>query len=75
MDLLEDLIAEKLQKAENIHLIGFSLGAHLCGIVGKTMKDAGKEVSRITGTIKKTRFFMKIISVNLIYITFFDTST
>ena len=59
MDLLQDLIAEKLQKVENIHLIGFSLGAHLCGIVGKTMKDAGKEVSRITGTIKKTRFFMK----------------
>ena len=62
VDLLEDLIAEKSQKTENIHLIGFSLGAQLCGIVGKTMKDAGKEVSRITGTIKRMYFFMKTYS-------------
>lgn len=65
MDLLEDLIAEKWQKTENIHLVGFSLGAQLCGIVGKTMKDAGKEVSRITGTIKRMCFFMKTYSGEL----------
>lgn len=51
-DLLENLIAKKTQKTENIHLIGFSLGAHLMGIVGKKLKDAGKAVSRITGTTK-----------------------
>ena len=52
LDLLEDLIAKKSQKIENVHLIGFSLGAHLMGIVAKKLKDAGKEVSRITGTTK-----------------------
>lgn len=51
-DLLENLIAKKSQKTENIHLIGFSLGAHLMGLVGKKLKDAGKAVSRITGTTK-----------------------
>ena len=54
VNLLEKIVDKKHQKTDDIHLIGFSLGAHLMGRTGKTMKDAKKEVGRITGkTIKK----------------------
>lgn len=34
---------------ENIHLIGFSLGAEVAGIAGKTLKEWGIILPRITG--------------------------
>ena len=54
MHLLKKIVDEKHQKTGDIHLIGFSLGAHMMERTGGTMKDAKKEVGRITGkTIKK----------------------
>ena len=49
MDLLKKIVDEKHQKAGDIHLIGFSLGAHVMGRTGRAMKNAKKEVGRITG--------------------------
>lgn len=34
---------------ENIHLIGFSLGAEVAGFAGKTLKEWNLELPRITG--------------------------
>ena len=57
MDLLTKIVDEKHQKTGDIHLIGFSLGSHVMGRTGRAMKDAKKEVGRITGkTIKKYHF-------------------
>ena len=57
VDLLTKIVDEKHQKAGDIHLIGFSLGSHVMGRTGRAMKDAKKEVGRITGkTIKKYHF-------------------
>ena len=54
VDLLKKIVDEKHQKTDDIHLIGFSLGAHVMGRTGRAMKDAEKEVGRITGkTINK----------------------
>ena len=52
-DLLGNLVVKKSQKTENIHLIGFSLGAQLMGKVGRKMKDKGRVVDRITGRTKR----------------------
>ena len=49
MDLLKKIVDKKHQKTGDIHLIGFSLGAHVMGRTGRAMKDAKKEVGRITG--------------------------
>lgn len=32
-----------------IHIIGFSLGAHIAGFVGRRLKDKGEFLDRITG--------------------------
>lgn len=53
MDLLNKIVDKKHQKTGDIHLIGFSLGAHVMGRTGRAMKDAKKEVSRITGIMVK----------------------
>lgn len=34
----------------NIHLIGFSLGAEVSGFIGKTLREWGIMLPRITGT-------------------------
>ena len=52
---------QKASKTGDIHLIGFSLGSHVMGRTGRAMKDAKKEVGRITGkTIKKYHFWHNI---------------
>jgi pancreatic triacylglycerol lipase len=43
--LIEKLIAEKSMKAEDFHLIGHSLGAHISAYAGKRVQNLG----RITG--------------------------
>ena len=61
VDLLTKIVDKKHQKTDDIHLIGFSLGSHVMGRTGRAMKDAKKEVSRITGkTIKKYHFWHNI---------------
>ncbi|XP_070501464.1 lipase member H-like isoform X1 [Chironomus tepperi] len=43
---------------ENIHLIGFSLGAEISGFIGKTLKDWGILLPRITGIDPAGPMFM-----------------
>ncbi|XP_057307164.1 pancreatic lipase-related protein 2-like [Hydractinia symbiolongicarpus] len=48
--LLEKLLRKRNPlQASDIHLIGFSLGAHLMGYAGENLKEKGFEVGRITG--------------------------
>lgn len=49
------IFVQNLEKAqipiENIHLIGFSLGAHVVGLTGKKVRDAAGQprIQHITG--------------------------
>ena len=47
---LENLFNLTETKPGNIHLIGFSLGAHLMGYVGHNLKENDHVVGRITGS-------------------------
>jgi hypothetical protein len=54
--LIIKLVQLKLTKVKNIHVIGFSLGAHVSGIIGMHIQNKatglGEQIPRITG--KKT---------------------
>nr|CAB3264979.1 pancreatic lipase-related protein 2-like [Phallusia mammillata] len=49
--LIKTLMANHGAHAEDFHLIGFSLGAHVTGFAGKKVQESGKryKVGRITG--------------------------
>lgn len=49
--LLECILQETPSKADNMHLIGFSLGAHLMGNVGMKLTAKGIKTGRITGNV------------------------
>ena len=51
--LLERMIDELRLPPSNVHVIGFSLGAHLAGLVGQQLKEKGKVLGRITGETQK----------------------
>lgn len=47
------LLMEMIEFGMNItkiHIIGFSLGAHIAGYAGRTIQKKGMKVARITGT-------------------------
>jgi hypothetical protein len=53
-DLITNLVKLNLTMVKYIHLIGFSLGAHVVGAIGMILqapKGLGKKVPRITGEI------------------------
>ena len=43
-NLLRKIVDERHQKIDDIHLIGFSLGAHLMGTTGRMMKVVKKKL-------------------------------
>lgn len=47
--LIEVLHLQRIADVNTIHLIGFSLGAHMMGRVGHILKDKGHLVDQITG--------------------------
>lgn len=46
--LLTNMVRNGLD-ARKIHLIGFSLGAHVCGTASESLKNKGHLLGRITG--------------------------
>lgn len=44
---------------DNMHCIGHSLGAHICGFAGKAAKSANKTLNRITGLDPAGPLFIK----------------
>lgn len=50
---------EAIRSMENIHIIGFSLGAHVAGQAGRNVTDlTGHKIGRITGDIFKSPSIM-----------------
>ena len=47
--LLERMYDELQLNPANTHIIGFSLGAHLAGLVGEGLQNKQKMIGRITG--------------------------
>ena len=62
--IAKELIVKKLvkilgQKPSKLHAIGFSLGAHLVGHLGRTVyKEIGEKIGRITGLDPARPFFI-----------------
>uniref|UniRef100_A0A0A9WIP6 Lipase member H n=3 Tax=Lygus hesperus TaxID=30085 RepID=A0A0A9WIP6_LYGHE len=48
-DFLYFLISETAIRLNNLHLVGHSLGAHVSGFAGKTLKANGFTAARVTG--------------------------
>jgi len=47
---LNNLVKIEIEKADNIHIIGHSLGAHVSGYAGKSFaRNNKKKIQRITG--------------------------
>lgn len=46
---LEHYHSNKELSIDNVHIVGFSLGAHVAGIAGKFLRVKGQKVARITG--------------------------
>ena len=46
--LLMDIITLST-KPESIHIVGFSLGAHIAGFAGRAIQQRGFKIGRITG--------------------------
>ncbi|XP_018575805.1 pancreatic lipase-related protein 2-like isoform X2 [Anoplophora glabripennis] len=49
LGMLLELMVEKGMQPRDMHLIGFSLGAHVCGTASEALKVKGYLVGRITG--------------------------
>lgn len=43
---LQNLIEDGVNP-DQIHLIGFSIGAHVCGLIGKALTDIGYTIGRL----------------------------
>lgn len=58
--LLTNMVRNGLD-ARKIHLIGFSLGAHVCGTASESLKNKGHLLGRITGNyiIDTSIFFIE----------------
>lgn len=48
-DLVDYLVNNLSTPIENIHVIGHSLGAHIAGFAGKSVKNRGMELTWVTG--------------------------
>lgn len=51
LGILLTKMVEKGMDPRNIHLIGFSLGAHVCGTASESLKAKGYLLGRITGKL------------------------
>lgn len=62
LGMLLELMVDKGMHPKNMHLIGFSLGAHVCGSASEALKARGYLIGRITGNNLFIHFrFAKIV--------------
>lgn len=50
--LLKYILRRSIISQENIHMIGFSLGAHVAGYTGRRLIEDGYKLGRITGKFR-----------------------
>lgn len=70
LGLLLTKMVEKGADARNMHLIGFSLGAHVCGTASESLKNRGHLLGRITGNL----FDIRSCQGNIANLIFFNRS-
>ncbi|XKL61870.1 hypothetical protein PGB90_001703 [Kerria lacca] len=62
------LLMEMIEFGMNItkiHIIGFSLGAHIAGYAGRTIQKKGMKVARITGLDPASPLFRELLATSL----------
>lgn len=62
--LLMDMITLST-KPESIHIVGFSLGAHIAGFAGRAVQQRGIKIGRITGLDPASPLFRQLLGSSL----------
>uniref|UniRef100_A0A8D8MA48 Pancreatic lipase-related protein 2 n=1 Tax=Cacopsylla melanoneura TaxID=428564 RepID=A0A8D8MA48_9HEMI len=57
---------------QKIHIVGFSLGAHVAGYAGRGVQNKGVKIGRITGLDPASPLFRQLLATSLVSLNFAD---